>query len=206
MSLGIGIFLSLCDLAVLYIFNYQLLASNTTSSVPIEQQEKDNYSNMFLYIVGCIACIIGSKVGSFIVHYTGTLLLGAALGLPSTLTLTVAVLVATVTTISGLLLSSMQAYDLWQTLFSASVTKNSSEVLQPSTLNLEVTISPISRVLSKTQSEEILLDPISSPIFVKQHSQEDYCGNIRFFPEQLPMLPGTDLSIGEDLLILNPRP
>lgn len=121
LGLATGVLLSLCDLAVLLIFNYQLLAEPSSSMDDgLEQAREPQPATIYAYFIGCAVCILGSKTGSFIVHYMGTLLLGAALGFPLWFSLTAAVLVATVATVSGLLFTSMQAYSLWQKVTSSS--------------------------------------------------------------------------------------
>lgn len=115
LNIILSVFLSLCDLCVLCIFNYQLLSLPTTGKKTTAQIKKaGSYCKARSFLIGSIISILGSKAGSFIVHFTGTLILGAALSLPFWLSLSTAILIATVATISGLLFSSVQAYELWK--------------------------------------------------------------------------------------------
>lgn len=115
-SFYIGVILSLCDLLVLYLFNYHLL---TTIPSPRRQAPESfcDIAQRHAYIGLSVICILGSKIGSCIMHYQGTLLLGLALGLPLSFVTGMAISTAAVATLAGLLFSGTQAYELYQRIF-----------------------------------------------------------------------------------------
>jgi hypothetical protein len=129
-----GVFLSLCDLVVLYIFNHQLLSAPSSMRAPHTSNTFWDTIKGNAYIGLSMICIIGSKIGSAIVYYQGTLLLGLALKLPFTFVLTMAVSTTVIATFAGLLFSASQAYDLYQKIFPAmvSIETEDDQVVPPS--------------------------------------------------------------------------
>ena len=115
-SFCMGIILSLCDLMVLYLFNYHLLTRPSVST----QAHDDSFLGLaqrYAYMGFSVICILGSKIGSCIMHYQATLLLGLALGFPLSFVSAVAISTATIATLAGLLFSGIQAYELYQRFF-----------------------------------------------------------------------------------------
>lgn len=132
LNLIFGIFLSLCDLLVLCIFNYQLLSLPTKDKKSgFKKQNPSNYyTKARIFLASSIVGILGSKIGSFIVHFTGTLILGNALGVSLPLSLSLAIIVATTVTVSGLLFSSIQAHNLWEKILSGNIPVNEEKISQ----------------------------------------------------------------------------
>lgn len=118
-SFCMGLILSLCDLIVLYLFNHHLLISSTPAAPAQTATTFSDTAQRYAYMGLCVICILGSKIGSCIVYYQGTMLLGLALGFPVSFVLAMAVSTATIATFAGILFSTSQAYDLYKRFFPA---------------------------------------------------------------------------------------
>lgn len=160
-----GIFLSLCDLFVLCVFNYQLLSLPTENQKPSikKQSASAYYTKARIFFVGSIIGILGSKIGTFIVHFTGTLILGGALGAPLPLSLSVAIVVASVVTVSGLLFSSVQAHNLWEKIGS----NNNASVNEEKTNKIENNSLTPSDYLFKKEAKSPCEIEQTTPLNVK---------------------------------------
>lgn len=112
-SLVLGVLCSLCDFVVLHIFNHHLLAEPNT----VTQRHPTSLISPNAFVALSSLCIVGSKLGSFLVYYQGVSILSLALGFWPIAATLMAITVASTATLAGLLFSATQACEWYQRLY-----------------------------------------------------------------------------------------